>query len=225
MSSDRDSRGGRGRGWIRGVLVAAFVLAGCSDDDATDVTLGPLDATGVTTAGSSTDTAALAAGVSTTPPAGTAGAGYVSIQVRLPAAGIDETLSLDRATVSADALDPVNLDAFCTPLDGGAEMAASVVDLRRLSDGSRLISAALSIAGGVTAGEHDATLVVSGADQSTTTFIGTAVLEDGGWSGTFEAADASGNAATGGFTCASAAVETTTTQPTGSGEEVPETTD
>ena len=42
----------------------------------------------------------------------TAGTGFVSIQVRLPASGVDETLALDRATVSADALDPVSLDAY-----------------------------------------------------------------------------------------------------------------
>ena len=90
-------------------------------------------------------------------------------------------------------------------------MAVRVVDLRRLADGSRLISAALNVAGGMAAGEHDATLEVSGADQSTTTFTGTAVLAEGGWSGTFEAADASGNTASGSFTCAAAPVETTTT--------------
>ena len=102
---------------------------------------------------------------------------------------------------SADSLDPVSLDAYCTPLDGGTEMSASVVDLRRLGDGSRLISAALDVAGGMTAGEHDATLDVSGADQVTTTFTGTAVLEEGGWSGTFDAVDGSGNTASGSFTC------------------------
>ncbi len=58
----------------------------------------------------------------------------------------------------------------------------------------------------------------------TTTFTGTAVLEEGGWSGTFDAVDGSGNTATGSFTCATEPVETTTTQATGSGEEVPDTT-
>ena len=100
-----------------------------------------------------------------------------------------------------------------------------MVDLRRLADGSRLISAALTSPAGWPPASTTPRLEVSGADQSTTTFTGTAVLAEGGWSGTFEAADASGNAATGSFTCAAAAVETTTTSPTGSGEEVPDTTD
>jgi hypothetical protein len=210
----------------RALFVAAVTLTACGgDDDATDATLGPLDVTsGVTAPGATTGGAdASAVSVTTVDPA-SAGTGFVSIQVRLPAAGIDETLALDRATVPVDALDPVSLDAFCTPLDGGAEMAVRVVDLRRLADGSRLISAALNVAGGMGAGEHDATLEVSGADQSTTTFSGTAVLAEGGWSGTFEAADASGNTASGAFTCAAAPVETTTTVATGAGEEVPATT-
>ena len=223
MTPARYSPGVRGRHWWRGLVVAAVALAACGDDDASEVTLSSLDVTGgATTPGVTTGTGDLAAGPATTVDPATAGSGFVSIQVRLPASGIDETLTLDRATVGADALDPVSLDAACTPLDGGTEMAASVVDLRRLADGSRLISATLSVAGGVAAGEHEATLEVSGADQSTTTFTGTAVLAEGGWSGTFEATDASGNAATGSFTCAAAPVETTTTIAADSGEEVPD---
>ena len=226
MTIRRYSPGVRGRAWFVGLLVAAVVMTACGDDDdSTDATLGPLDATaGVTTPGATIGTGDPSVVPATTVDPATGGTGFVSIQVRLPASGIDETLALDRATVSADALDPVSLDAFCTPLDGGAEMAVRVVDLRRLSDGSRLISAALNVAGGMSAGEHDATLEVSGADQSTTTFTGTTVLAEGGWSGTFEAADASGNTASGSFTCAAAPVETTTTAATGTGEEVPDTT-
>ena len=95
--------------------------AACGDDDdSTDATLGPLDATaGVTTPGATVGTGDPSAVPTTTVDPATAGAGFVSIQVRLPASGVDEMLSLDRATVSADALDPVNLDAYCTPLDGG----------------------------------------------------------------------------------------------------------
>jgi hypothetical protein len=208
------------------LLVAAVVLTACGgDDDSTNATLGTLDATAVvTTPGATTGGPEGSDAPATTVDPATAGTGFVSIQVRLPAVGIDETLALDRATVSADALDPVSLDAFCTPLDGGTEMVVRVVDLRRLADGSRLISAALNVAGGTAAGEHDATLEVSGADQSTTTFSGTAVLAEGGWSGTYEAADDSGNAASGTFTCATAPVDTTTTVAIGTGEEVPATT-
>ncbi len=93
----------RGRVRIVGLLLAAVALGACSDDDASDVTLGPLDATGVTTAGPASGTGGPADGPATTIAAGAAGAGFVSIQVRLPALGVDETLSLDRATVSADA--------------------------------------------------------------------------------------------------------------------------
>ena len=107
-------------------LVAVAVLTSCGDDDdSTDATLGPLDAAaGVTTPGATIGTGDPAAVPATTVDPATAGAGFVSIQVRLPASGIDETLALDRATVSVDALDPVSLDAFCSPLDGGPEMAA-----------------------------------------------------------------------------------------------------
>ena len=76
-----------------------------------------------------------------------AGSGFVSIHVRLPAVGVDETISLDRALVHADALDPVSLDATCTTLDGGDGLSVSVVDLRRLGAGSRLVSAALRVDG------------------------------------------------------------------------------
>jgi hypothetical protein len=212
-----------GRCWVGGLIIAAVALTACGDDDASDVTLSSLDVTGGGTVPAATaGPGGQGSGPATTIDPAAAGSGFVSIQVRLPAAGIDETLTLDRATVSADALDPVSLDASCTPLDGGTEMAAAVVDLRRLAGGSRLISAALNVAGGMSAGEHDATLEVSGADQSTTTFTGTAVLVEGGWSGTFEATDANGNTATGSFTCAAGPVETTTTLSAGSGEEVPD---
>ena len=61
-----------------------------------------------------------------------AGSGFVSIGVQVASAGIAETLSLDRSTVAADALDAVTLDAICTPLDGGdpaSGVRVAVVDL------------------------------------------------------------------------------------------------
>ena len=223
MTTDRYSPGVHGRYWFGRLMLAGILsLTACGDDDESDVTLSSLDVTNGATVPGGTVGGPVSGPAATTIDPATAGSGFVSIQVRLPAPGIDETLALDRATVSADSLDPVSLDASCTPLDGGTEMAVSVVDLRRLGDGSRLISAALNVAGGMAAGLHDATLEVSGADQSTTTFTGTAVLVEGGWSGTFEATDASGNAAAGSFTCATAPVETTTTVSDGGGEEVPD---
>ena len=104
-------------------------------------------------------------------------------------------------------------------------MAASVVDLRRLGDGSRLISAALDVAGGMAAGEHDATLEVSGADQVTTTFTGTPCSPRADGPGRSRPPTAAATPATGSFTCATEAVETTTTQAdAAAGEEVPDTT-
>ena len=201
-----------------------MLLASCGDDDASSDTLGPIDGSAGASGPSATDvTGDTVSSVDTVVDPAEAGSGFVSIQVRLPSAGIDETISLDRATVRGEELDPVSLDATCTPLDGGDEMIVSVVDLRRLAAGARLVSAALQVEGGTTAGQHEATLDVSGADQVTTTYTGTAELAEGGWSGTFEATDESGETATGSFVCADAPVEPTTV-PVGGGEEVPDTT-
>ena len=98
----------------------------------------------------------------------------------------------------------------------------SVVDLRRLGAGSRLVSAALHVTGEATPGPHDVTLDVSDADQQTTQYTGTIQVADGAMSGTFDVTDAAGNAALGSYVCAVGPVATTTTTPvTGGGEEVP----
>lgn len=209
--------------------LASAALVACSGDDAgSDGTLSAIpDGSG---------------GTNTTPPSGTvsssqatsggdvdpgaAGSGFVTISVQLAAEGVTETLSLDRASVRADQLDPVSLNAVCTSLDGGdlgQGLDVAVVDLRRLA-GSRLVSASLHVTGDAAAGEHPVTLEVSTADQATKTYSGTVTLADGSASGTFETADAGGGAATGSFACAAEPIPTTVPpEVTGGGEEVPET--
>ena len=99
----------------------------------------------------------------------------------------------------------------------------SVVDLRRLGAGSRLVSAALRVEGEATPGPHDVTLDVSGADQVTTHYTGTIELAEGASAGTFEVADAAGATANGTFVCADQPpVTTTTAPPAGGGEDVPD---
>jgi hypothetical protein len=207
--------------------VVAFALAACNgDDDATDGTLGVIDP------GASTGTGSLVPGPpGSTPPPGTgidpsaAGSGFVSIGVQITSVGIDETLSLDRSTVAADALDPVTLNAACTPLDGGdtgAGIEVSVVDLARLASGDRLVSAELRYAD-ATPGEHDMTLEVGGAEQVTTTFNGTVTVAADGLSGTFAGADDGGTPVSGTFACSAEEIVTTTTAvPPDAGEVVPD---
>jgi hypothetical protein len=214
------------RPWIvtaRGaVAVAVVVLAGCTgDDDSSDGTLGaiPSGSAGPVDSASVVDSV----------PAGTgdpsAGAGFVSIDVQVAAAGIAEALSLDRSTVAADALDPVTLDAICTPLDGGdpaAGVRVAVVDLARLASGARLVSAELRYADPAP-GEHDMTLQVGAAEQVTTAYTGTVTVGADGLSGTFAGADAGGTPVSGSFACSPEAIVTTTTGiPADAGEEVPE---
>lgn len=220
MSEDR---GGRSRlGAVAAGVVAAVLIGACGGDDSSDDTLGPLDVTSSASVPGVSPTGDVAASAQTTVDPAQAGSGFVSIQVRLPAVGVDETISLDRASVHADALDPVHLNATCTPLDGGDGLTVSVVDLRRLGAGARVVSAALRVEGDTTAGPHDVTLDVSGADQVTTQYTGTVELADGAWSGTFEVADAAGTTASGNYVCSDVAVVTTTTAPAvGGGEEVP----
>jgi hypothetical protein len=219
MSRHRGARTGAG---TAGVVCAALLLGGCGGGDSSDDTLSPLDPTAGAAATGVTPSGDVAPSAETTIDPAQAGSGFVSIQVRLPAVGVDETISLDRASVRLDALDPVSLDATCTPLDGGEGLTVSVVDLRRLGAGARLVSAALRVDGVPSAGPHDVTLDVSGADQVTTQYTGTVELAEGGSSGTFDVTDATGAAASGSFVCAAQPVVTTTTDsPNGGGEEVP----
>src|SRR5262249_28918149 len=96
-----------------------------------------------------------------------AGAGYVEVQVQVAKTGVNETLSLDRATVNKTSLDPVSLDATCTPLDHGdvaKGVDVTVVDLRRLGGGAKLVSATLHVDAAASGDKHDATLQLGGAD-------------------------------------------------------------
>jgi len=207
-------------------VVATGLVGGCGDDDAAGDTLVPLDATPGGSAPTVPSTGDIPSGAATTVDPAVAGVGFVGIDIQLPAAGVDETISLDRATVRSDQLDPVSLDATCSALDGGADVVVSVVDLRRLGSESRLVSVAIHVAGDPTAGEHDATIDVSAADQVTTSYSGTIDLDEGALSGRFTAAAANGDAATGSFVCAMEPVVLTTEVPveTGGGEVVPDGT-
>ena len=218
-----NARGARGA--IVLVVAAALGLVACGgDDDATDGTLGVIEP------GASTPTAPSNGQPAATGPEGTtagseaAGAGFVSIGVQVASAGIAETLSLDRASVPAASLDPVSLDATCTPLDGGdaaAGVVVSVVDLRRLG-GDQLVSAVLRF-DAATPGDHEMTLELGSADQVTTSYTGTVAVGDDGMSGTFEGVDTGGTPVSGSFACAAEAIATTTTPvQLDAGEEVPE---
>jgi hypothetical protein len=208
-----------------GACALLGLLAGCSSGDSGD-TLSPVDGP----AGTATATAtvpASAANAGTTVDPASAGTGFVEVQVQVASTGVNETLSLDRSTVSKAAFDPVSLDAKCTPLDKGDTsqgVDVVVVDLRRLGAGAKLVSATLHVDSAAEGGKHGATLQLGGADQVTTSYTGSADLADGGWAGSFSLADAAGNAATGTFTCADQAPPPTTTVPdTDGGEAVPDT--
>lgn len=231
MTPDRYSRRMRGKGRFRrgargatGVL-ALLALTSCDGgDDSTDGTLavpaGGSSTTGAVDSGEPGDTASAGTGVTPANP----GSGFVSIDVRVPSASIAETISLDRSTVDTSSLDPVSLDATCTPLDGGdtaSGVVVSVVDLGRLA-GSRLLSAVLRY-GDPAPGEHDMTLELGSADQVTTIYVGTVTVGGDGMSGTFAGTDNGGTPMTGSFACAAEAIVTTTTGvPPDAGEEVPE---
>jgi hypothetical protein len=206
-------------------LAVTAVVAGCSGDSSGD-TLSPVN-------GSAGTVAAVTTPSGSGPTAGTAvdaasaGSGYVQVQVQVGATGVDETLSLDRATVRKDSLDPASLNATCTPLDGGDAskgIDVTVVDLRRMVS-NRVISVVLHVDGQPTAGEHDATLQLGGSDQTTTAYTGTVDLAEGAAEGTLEMTDAAGNSLTGSFACAAEPLPTTTAVPDtgGDNEAVPGT--
>jgi hypothetical protein len=221
--------GGRALAAVAGAATVAVVAVAACSGGSND-TLSPIaggstgpSATAATPSGSSADP-----GTSVDP--GKAGAGYVQIEVQVASSAVSETISLDRATVSRDALDPVSLDATCTPLDHGDTakgIDVTVVDLRRLGQGDKFVSAVLHVDGADAGGEqaeHRATLQLSGADQVTTSYSGTVELAAGGWGGTFQMNDPAGNPATGTFACADQAPPPTTVPAdTDAGEPVPDT--
>jgi hypothetical protein len=208
-------------------LVAGGLVAGaaCSgDDDSSEDTLA------VIPPGSSTTGPVTPGQPGASTPTGTAldpaqaGSGFVSLDVQVASAGIAETISLDRASLPATALDPVSLNAACSPLDGAGPdggVVVSVVDLRRLA-GNRLVSAVLRY-GDAAPGEHDMTLELGSAEQVTTVYTGRVEVATDGLAGTFDGADSAGTPVTGSFVCASEAIVTTTTAvPLDAGEEVPD---
>jgi hypothetical protein len=204
-------RGGR----ILGAVGALAVLGACSGGSSND-TLSPIGGPAGTSPAVTTASPAGPQGTTLDP--ASAGSGYVQLSVQAVATGIDETLALDRSTVRKDALDPATLNATCTPLDGGDTaqgVDVTVVDLRRLAGGNRLISAVLHVdPAEVDDGddhEHAATLQLGAADQTTTSYSGTVILEEGGYAGALDLTDAAGNALTGSFACAAEPLPTTTT--------------
>jgi hypothetical protein len=204
------------------VVVAVTSCSGGSNDTLSPIASGSAGPT--TTVATPSGSSALT-GSSVDP--GSAGAGYVQIEVQVSSSGISETISLDRATVSRDALDPVSLDATCTPLDHGDTskgVDVTVVDLRRLGQGDKFVSAVLHVDPADAGGESRGTLQLSGADQVTTSYTGTVELAAGGFGGTFRMNDPGGNPATGTFACADQAPPPTTAPTdTDAGETVPDT--
>lgn len=197
-------------------LLISVALGACSDDDASDSTLGPIPSGSATVAGTALT------GTLTTGTGAPTGAGFVSVSVRLSGLGVDETIALDRATVTADQLDPLSLNSLCTPLDGGPGYAVVVTDLRRIGQGARIISVGLRLDGDIEGpGVYPGRLDVGDAQQLVTTFTGDVTIGTDQSSGTFDLRDATGAAATGSFVCAEDPVVTTTTLAAGGGEEVP----
>ena len=218
--------GGRAIAAVAGATtVAVIAMTACSGGS--DDTLSPIagGSTGATTTAAIPTGSSAVTGTSVDPT--NAGAGYVQIDVQVTSSGISETISLDRSTVSRDAFDPVSLDATCTPLDQGDTskgVDVTVVDLRRLGQGDKFVSAVLHVDPAESGGEHRATLQLSGADQVTTSYTGKVELAAGGWGGTFQMNDAGGNPATGTFACADEAPPPTTAPTdTDAGEPVPDT--
>jgi hypothetical protein len=208
------------------VVVALAVVAGCTGGSSGD-TLSPIDGSAGTAPAVTTPSGSGPTPGAAVDPA-SAGSGFVQVQVQVGSTGVNETLSLDRATVSKDSLDPASLNATCTPLDGGDTskgVDVTVVDLRRLAGGNQLISAELHVDGAPEQGEHEATLQLGAGDQKTTAYRGTVELADGGWGGTLEMTDAGGNSLTGSFACADQPLPTTTAVPDtgGDNEAVPDT--
>jgi hypothetical protein len=204
-------------------IVAALVVAACADDDDTVDTLDPLDdgqstVTEAATEGSSTGTGSGSIAPPSSAAFQAAGEGTVRIQVRLAASALDETLSLDRAKIPADELDPISLFASCTALDGAAATGGSylvrVIDLRRLTSDNELVAAALSVDSLVEVpGAYDVTLELSDVTHTSTTYSGTLTVDRGLNAGTFEVVDERGGAATGSFSCTRPQPPPTTTAP------------
>jgi len=219
--------GGPGGKLIVGVVSGVLIVtaAACSSGGESSDTLDPLQGTPGDT-GSVTTTLGGPAptGPATVDPA-SAGSGFVSVHVEVANAGIDETVSLDRASVRRDELDPLSLDATCSALDGGDAMTLSVIDLRRLATGGQVVSAALRTDEAATSpGEYEGTVEIADASQLTRSYDSMIIVDEGGWSGSFEGVADDGGVASGTFVCSQQAIAPTTTIAIDEGEEVPDTT-
>ncbi|MFV0306580.1 MAG: hypothetical protein ACK5OX_02415 [Desertimonas sp.] len=205
-----------------GAALLAVAAGACTSGADGDDTLPPVGTLEMTSIGGSAPTSAGSASppspsVSSVP-AGPVGSGVVRIAVRLEGQGIVEELMLDRSTVAVADLDSIALDATCTAIDGGDGgdgLTVSVVDLRRLRAGQRLVSAMLTVPGDAGPGEHTGRLDVGDAAQQTARYEGAVVIDEGAASGSFDLRDGRGAAATGSFACATdvGSLPTTTTVP------------
>ena len=209
-------------GIVSGVLLV--VTAACSSSGESSDTLDPLQGTPGDTGSATTLGGPAPTGPATVDPA-SAGSGFVSVHVEVANAGIDETVSLDRASVRRDELDPLSLDATCSALDGGDAMTLSVIDLRRLATGGNVVSAALRTDEPASSpGEYEGTVEIADASQLTTSYDSMIIVDEGGWSGSFEGVADDGGVASGTFVCSQVAIAPTTTIAIDEGEEVPDTT-
>ena len=219
--------GGPGGKLIVGVVSSVLVVmaAACSSSGESSDTLDPLQGTpGDTGSVTTTLGGPVPTGPATVDPA-SAGSGFVSVHVEVANVGIDETVSLDRASVRRDELDPLSLDATCSALDGGDAMTLSVIDLRRLATGGQVVSAALRTDEPATSpGEFEGTVEIADASQLTTSYDSMIIVDEGGWSGSFEGVAEDGGVASGTFVCSQQAIAPTTTIAIDEGEEVPDTT-
>jgi hypothetical protein len=210
-------------GVVSGVLLVMAAACSSSSGESSD-TLDPLQGTPGDTGSATTLAGPAPTGPATVDPA-SAGAGFVSVHVEVANAGIDETVSLDRASVRRDELDPLSLDATCSALDGGDAIALSVIDLRRLATGGQVVSAALRTDEPATSpGEYEGTVEIADASQLTTSYDSMIIVDEGGWSGSFEGIAENGGVASGTFVCSQQAIAPTTTIAIDEGEEVPDTT-
>lgn len=216
---------GRGRSIGAGALV--LLVAACGGTGQSTDTLDPLS-------GPQGDTGAAAAatlagpattGATEIDPA-QAGSGFVSLSVSVATEGIDETLALDRASVRAEDLDPLSLNAACSTLDGGDVLSVAVIDLRRLATGSRLVSATVTTDDPLTGpGEYPGAVEIADIEQQTMRFAAMVTVADGAGFGGFEGEDGAGNLVTGSFVCADQPIAAPpTTFAADIGEEVPGST-
>ena len=96
-----------------------------------------------------------------------------------------------------------------------------MIDLRRLATGGQVVSAALRTDEPATSpGEYEGTVEIADASQLTTSYESMIIVDEGGWSGSFEGVADDGGVASGTFVCSQQAIAPTTTIAIDEGEEV-----